>query len=380
MHAPEVLQKSKLIVIKIGTALIAEPDGSGVKKAWLDALAEDVAKLRAAGKGIVIVSSGAIALGRRALDIPLNVAPSTIPLEKKQAASAVGQYHLFDGYYRAFEGHGLACAQVLVTMSETEDRRMYLNTRATLGALLDAGVIPVINENDVVSTGEIRFGDNDRLASRIGQMIGADLVLLLSTTDGLYTANPDLDSNAVHIPFVQNLGDEHQKMAGEAIPGLSTGGMKSKVEAAIAATNAGVHLLIGKGTEIGSLNKIINDKSVQTTLFLAKEASKGARKSWIGSHLRPKGSVIVDEGALKALQNGKSLLPVGVKMIEGKFERGDVIEIKGPVGEKLGMGISAYSAQDAAKIAGKSSAQIAEIVGFTGRDELVHRNDLALNL
>jgi glutamate 5-kinase len=378
MNARDTISGSKLVVLKIGTALVAQADGAGVKAEWLEALAQDVKALTQAGKKIVIVSSGAVALGRKALGITLNARPSSIPLEKKQAASAVGQYHLFDGYYRAFAKVDVPLAQVLITMSETENRRMNLNARATLTTLLEAGIIPVINENDTISTGEIRFGDNDRLAARVAQMIGADLVILLSTTDGLYTANPDIDPKAEHIALVDRLGDEHAAMAGEAIPGLSTGGMKSKVEAAVSATGAGVSLVIARGTDNHALRAVCDDPSTRSTLFPARESAQSARKKWIGAHLRPKGAIIVDDGAISALKSGKSLLPVGVKSIEGAFERGDVVEIRSLSGVKLGMGITAYNAPDAAKIAGKSSKQIAEIVGYAGRDELVHRNDLAL--
>lgn len=382
MNTRQVLETSKTLVIKIGTALVAEPDGSGVKAGWLAALAQDVRAFASAlpGRRIIIVSSGAVALGRKTMGIPLGVPPRSIPLERKQAASAVGQYHLFHGYHEAFRQAGLPLAQVLLTMSETENRRMHLNARATLNALMDSGVIPVINENDTISTGEIRFGDNDRLAARVAQMIEADCVLLLSTTDGLYTANPDIDPNAVHIPVVESLSDEHAKMAGEAIPGLSTGGMKSKVEAALSATRSGIHLIIAKGADTHALNGILNDEARRTTLFLASGTPRNARKKWIQAHLKPKGTVFIDDGAARALKNGKSLLPVGVKRIEGAFERGDVVEIRALDGRKLGMGLSAYSATDATLIIGQPSEKIEAIVGYAGRSELVHRNDLALDV
>lgn len=378
MHTRQILKDAKTLVIKIGTALVAEPDGGGVKAGWLAALAQDIKIGLLPGRRIVIVSSGAVALGRRTMGIPLGVAPRSIPLEKKQAASAVGQYHLFHGYHEAFRHAGLPLAQVLLTMSETENRRMHLNARATLHALLDSGVIPVINENDTISTGEIRFGDNDRLAARVAQMIEADCVLLLSTTDGLYTANPDIDPNAVHIPVVDSLSEEHAKMAGEAIPGLSTGGMKSKVEAAISATRSGIHLVIAKGVEKHALRRALEDETLRTTLFLAASTPQGARKKWIQAHLRPKGVLFIDDGAVRALEGGKSLLPVGVKRIEGAFERGDVVEIRTMGGQRLGMGLSAYNAADASRIAGQPSEKIESIVGYAGRSELVHRNDLAL--
>ncbi|MCC6598266.1 MAG: glutamate 5-kinase [Alphaproteobacteria bacterium] len=380
MDTPHVLKNARILIIKIGTALVAQSDGNGIKAGWLEALAQDIREHLATKCKIIIVSSGAVALGRKAMNIPLGIAPQTIALEKKQAASAVGQYHLFHGYHEAFAKCGLPLAQVLLTMSETENRRMHLNARATLNALLDQGIIPVINENDTISTGEIRFGDNDRLAARVAQMTQADCVLLLSTTDGLYTANPDIDPGAVHIPLVERLSDEHTKMAGDAVPGLSTGGMKSKVDAALSATRSGIHMVIAKGVQNHALAHILTDKDTRTTLFLASSTHKSARKKWIQAHLRPKGRVFIDNGAQTALKSGKSLLPVGVRRIEGNFERGDVIEIRTLEGEKLGMGLSAYNTEDALKIMGHGSEEIGAIVGYTGRSELIHRNDLTLDI
>ena len=263
-------------------------------------------------------------------------------------------------------------------MAETENRRAYLNARATLSELITAGVIPIINENDTISTGEIRFGDNDRLAARVAHMVEADAVVLLSTTDGLYTANPDKDSAAEHIPLIDSISDEHCEMAGEAVPGMSTGGMKSKVEAARAAIASGIHLIIANGQENHCLKAVFEDKGTRTTLFLSKNSKKNAKKSWIGAHLNPKGIIVVDEGALSALQSGKSLLPVGVYKIEGEFERGDIVEIYSMERQKLGMGISAYDSKDARHIQGKNSDQIAEILGYAGRSALIHRNDMVL--
>lgn len=380
MSVCELIDRSELIVIKIGTALVVRADDATVKTNWLTALAQDVQSLIAAGKRIVIVSSGAVALGRTAMGIALTTRPAAIPLEVKQAASAVGQYHLFHAYQQAFQQVEIQLAQVLLTMSETENRRMHLNARATLWALLDKGIIPVINENDTISTGEIRFGDNDRLAARVAQMIEADMVVLLSTISGLYASNPDIDPQAPHIPLVEVLSPEHLAMAGEAVPGLSTGGMKSKIEAAQSATLSGISLVIAKGTENHALRALVRDKTTLSTLFLAKKSAKNARKRWIGSHLKPKGRVFIDIGAFSALQAGRSLLPVGVRRVEGVFERGDVVEILGDKdGKKLGMGIVAYGVHDALKIIGQSSDKIAAIIGYEGRSELIHRNDLVLN-
>lgn len=374
----DILKDCKTLVIKIGTALVTQSDGSGVHQDWLDALAADVKALRDSGMQIVIVTSGAVALGRKAMQIDMNTPPASIPLEKKQAASAVGQYHLFHAYHQSFAHQGLELAQVLITMSETENWRMHLNARATLSALMGQGIIPVINENDTISTGEIRFGDNDRLASRVAQMIDADAVLLLSTTDGLYTDHPGHNPDAAHIAVVEKITAEHVKMAGDAVPGLSTGGMKSKVEAAQAATSTGIHLIIAEGLEKHALRDVSQHFETRTTLFMAQKSTKTAKKRWMSAHLRPKGAYILDKGASRALKSGKSLLPVGVTAVEGHFERGDVVEIKHSSGQRLGMGLSAYSSDDAQKIIGKGSDEIPAILGYAGRSALVHRNDMVL--
>jgi glutamate 5-kinase len=374
-----LLRDAETIVLKIGSVLVTDKEKGVIFQGWLDALAQDVKALADKGKKIVIVSSGAVALGRNAVGIPKNIAPGSIPLELKQAASAVGQFHLFNGYYKAFSVLGVQVAQVLLTMSETENRRMHLNARETLNTLMERGIIPVINENDTISTGEIRFGDNDRLASRVGQMIGADAVILLSTIEGLYTADPNRDPKAEHISVVKAVDDQHLKMAGESIPGLSTGGMKSKIEAARTSTLAGIPLLIAKGVELHSLKALTEDKNTKTTLFMAQETEVNARKKWIQAHVSPKGGVYIDEGALKALQSGKSLLPIGIKKIEGKFERGDPVKIITLEGKQVGIGLTAYNAVDAAKIIGKQSDQIAEILGYVRHEELIHRNDMVLS-
>ncbi|MGH1376847.1 MAG: glutamate 5-kinase [Alphaproteobacteria bacterium] len=373
-----ILKDSRLIVIKIGSVLVRGDTLDKVNQEWMDALASDIQNLQNQGKKVVIVSSGGVALGRKALNIAPDIAPDSIPLAKKQAASAVGQYHIFNGYFKAFAKHGIDAAQVLLTMSETENRRMSLNARETLYTLLDNGIVPVINENDTVSTGEIRFGDNDRLSVRVAQMILADTVVLLSTTDGLYTDNPDKDPQAQHIPLIEQLTAEHTKMAGEALAGLSTGGMKSKIEAATSATKSGIHLIITEGRKNGGLNDLCNDTNKKSSLFLAKKCDSNARKIWLSTHMNPKGYATIDDGAQNALKNGKSLLPIGVSSIDGDFKRGDVIEVKTLSGHKIAMGLSAYNAEDARRIIGKNSADIHEILGYTGRNELIHRNDMVL--
>lgn len=378
MNAQTLFKDSNLIVVKVGSVLVTDETKERARTSWVQSLAEDVRDLQKQGKRVVIVSSGAIALGRKALGISKTTAPSKIPLEQKQAASAVGQFHLFAAWFEAFAKLEMQAAQVLLTMSETENRRMHLNARATLMTLLDKGIVPVINENDTISTGEIRFGDNDRLAARVGQMIDADLVVLLSTIDGLYTADPTQDKNAKHIPVVEAIGENHIGMAGEAVPGLSTGGMKSKIEAAISATRSGVALLIANGVEPHPLKNLSEDKDFRSTLFMAQESKAGARKRWLQAHLSPRGVVTVDDGALKALKSGKSLLPVGVKKIEGEFVRGDAVIIKNLDGKTIAVGLIAYNTSDAQKIIGKGSDKISEILGYLGREELIHRNDMVL--
>ena len=376
MNSAEIIKKSNLVVVKIGSVLVTDETRERVRQPWIEALAQDIKDWQGQGKKVVIVSSGAIALGRKALSISKSMPPSKIPLEQKQAASAVGQFHLFAAYFQAFSTLGLQAAQVLLTMSETENRRMHLNARSTLSALLEKNIVPIINENDTISTGEIRFGDNDRLSVRVAQMIDADLVILLSTTDGLYTADPAKDKKAKHIPFIENIMPEHIKMAGDAVPGLSTGGMKSKIEAAASATRAGISLLIANGVENHPLKRL--EGAAPASVFKAQESRNNARKRWLQAHLSPKGSVFVDDGALRALKGGKSLLPVGVRKMDGEFARGDAVHIRDMNGRILGMGLIAYSTADAAKIIGKASDKIPEILGYLGREELIHRNDMAL--
>ncbi len=376
MSANKAIETAKLVVVKIGSALLVDPD-KGVRQAWLAALAEDIVALRTAGKSVLVVSSGAIALGRKAMAIDAKARSSTIPLERKQAAAAIGQIALMQAYINVFALHNTTVAQILLTPKDTEDRRSHLNARATIHALLEQGIIPIINENDTVSTAEIRFGDNDRLASRVAQMIGADLVVQLSTTDGLYTADPRVDIHAVHIPVVEKLSNEHIGMAGDALPGVSTGGMKSKLDAAKIAIESGIPMMIGKGENNHALKSIVDGTS-RSTLFLATDQPRTARKKWIMAHVKPKGTFILDAGACRALNDGRSLLPAGVKTVEGNFERGDAVRLSDESGRKLGIGITSYDSQDAAKIRGHKSTEIADILGYSYGDELIHRDDLAV--
>lgn len=371
----DLLQNAQTIVIKIGSLLLRD-EQENLHQSWIDVLAEDIKSLAEQGKRVVLVSSGAIAMGREALGIKLDQAPSSIPLNLKQAASAVGQFHVFSGYYRSFTALGLTPAQVLLTLSETEDRRAHLNARETLYTLMGKNIIPIINENDTVSTEEIRFGDNDRLAVRVAQMIGADLVVLLSTTDGLYTDNPQNNPQAGHIPVVDKITDDHRNMAGDAVPGLSTGGMKSKLDAADASTRAGIPLIIASGKELYPLQNLQNDG--KHTVFTPQNTPKSARKRWIEGHIDTKGQVFIDEGALNALKQGKSLLPVGIKSIEGSFFRGEPVDICASDGDKIGVGLSAYDSEEITTIAGRPSSDILHLLGYARRDEVIHRDDMAL--
>ena len=372
----KILENSQIIVIKIGSMLVRGDTIDSVNQEWINSLASDVNNFINMGKRLVIVSSGGVALGRKALGISPDISPNKIPLAKKQAASAVGQYHVFNAYHKAFQKLGITAAQVLLTISETENRRMNLNARETLYTLLENNIIPVINENDVVSTEEIRFGDNDRLAVRVAQMIQADTVILFSTIDGLYTDNPQMNDNAEHIPVIESLGDEHTKMAGEALSGLSTGGMKSKIEAAQNATQSGIDLIITDGQEDNPLTKLLDNK--RASIFLAQQSNQSARKNWIGTHMNPQGIITIDEGAYTALKNGKSLLPIGIVHIDGTFQRGDVIAIHTADQQKIAMGLSAYASEDAKRIIGKNSREISNILGYAGRNEVIHRNDMVL--
>lgn len=380
LHTKDVLHASEIIVIKIGSAILTDLESGEVNAGWLESFIEDISGLHDAGKKIIIVSSGAVALGRKDIGIDSTQRPSEISLELKQAAASVGQFYLFNAYFQGFQQHSLTAGQILLTMSETEDWRMHLNARETITTLLDRGIIPIINENDTISTGEIRFGDNDKLAVRVAQMVDADCVLLLSTTDGLYDGNPDDNPDAPFIPVVDTITEDHVEMAGDAVAGLSTGGMKSKIEAAISATVAGIHLVITNGRGNNPLKTLLDPATEKkNTLFTAAESKATARQIWIRSHLNPKGNVVVDEGAAQAIKDGNSLLPIGVRSIDGEFDRGDIILIKNEADEHIGIGISAFSYDDAFMILGRNSEDIPAILGYAGRTELIHRNDMVLH-
>lgn len=378
MNTQTILKDAQTIVIKIGSAILTDSETGEINTAWLKAFVEDVKALNEQGKNIILVSSGAVALGRNDIGIAYDQRPTEIPLELKQAAASVGQFYLFNAYFNTFKKHDLTAGQILLTMSETENWRMHLNARETITTLLDKKIIPIINENDTISTGEIRFGDNDKLAVRIAQMVDADAVVLLSTIEGLYRANPEEDPAAPFIPVVNTITEDHVNIAGDAVAGLSTGGMKSKIEAAISATRAGMHLIITKGVEEHAFSNLLSNKDKKNTLFEAEDNKASARKTWIQSHLNPQGSVFIDKGAEKALDEGNSLLPIGLTHIDGEFDRGDVVLIKNHFEETIGIGISAFSSADMFLIIGRRSEDIPAILGYAGRTVVISRNDLVL--
>ncbi|MDF1873450.1 glutamate 5-kinase [Vannielia sp.] len=363
------LSGTKRLVVKIGSALLVDA-ATGLRRDWLAALADDIAALRAAGTEVLLVSSGSIALGRRVLSLGVEA----LPLEQSQAAAAVGQIRLARAYEEALAPHDLKAAQVLLTLEDSADRRRYLNTRATLETLLHLGVVPIVNENDTVATDEIRFGDNDRLAAQVAVTVGADMLVLLSDVDGLYTANPAVDASAERFDVIEEITPEIEAMAGDAGSGLSRGGMKTKLMAARTATLAGCAMQITHGHRAHPLERL--SQGGAATLFTAQTTPKAARKGWIAS-MKPQGSITVDEGAAKALLAGKSLLPAGILAVSGSFHRGDPIEIMGPEGH-LGQGLTRYTAGEARTIQGHQSGDIEALLGYPGRATLIHRDDMAL--
>jgi glutamate 5-kinase len=365
------LASARRIVVKIGSSTLVDAATGALRDAWLAAFAADVARCRQHGQEIILVSSGAIALGRG----KLKLAPAP-KLDEAQAAAAVGQIALAQAWNESLAAHGLTVAQVLLTYGDTEQRRRYLNARSTLRTLLSLGAIPVINENDTVATAEIRFGDNDRLAARVAGMIEADCLILLSDIDGLFAADPRRDGNAKFIPEVRAITPEIEAMAGAASSDVGSGGMVTKVMAARIAMDAGCSMVIANGATLSPLKAI--EAGARCTWFVAPATPAAARKRWIAGTLKPAGAVIVDAGAGTALAQGKSLLPAGVKSIDGNFERGDCVTVKDMSGKELGRGLVAYGADDARKICGRKSGEIETILGYRGRDEMIHRDDLAL--
>jgi glutamate 5-kinase len=365
--------QARRIVVKIGSSLLVDRASGRLNADWLDSLARDVAGLAHAGKQAIVVSSGAIALGRHVLGF----ASGALELEKSQAAAAVGQISLAGAYQAVLKAHGLTAAQILLTLGDTEERRRYLNARQTIATLLANGAVPVVNENDTVATSEIRYGDNDRLSARVASMMSADCLVLLSDVDGLYTAPPGSGSNVRRLDEVRQITPEIEAMAGTAGTELSRGGMVTKIEAGKIALSSGTNMVITSGKVLHPLRAL--SEGAPCTWFLARSDPVTARKRWIAGQLEPKGSVEIDAGAEKALFSGKSLLPAGVTRVDGAFERGDAVVIRGHDGRELGRGLIAYARKDAARIIGRKSGEIAAILGHAGRTELVHRDDMVLN-
>jgi glutamate 5-kinase len=366
------LNDFRRIVVKVGSSLLIDADAGEVKAAWLAALAADIASLHKQGKDVLIVSSGSIALGRSRLKLP----SGTLKLEESQAAAAVGQIELARIWAKTLEQYDIGAGQILVTLQDTEERRRYLNARSTIAKLLEWRAVPVINENDTVATNEIRYGDNDRLAARVATMTSADLLILLSDIDGLYTAPPGANPNAKLIPVVDRVTADIEAMAGAAESELSRGGMRTKIEAAKIATSSGTHMLIASG-KIEHPLKAIADGG-RCTWFLTPANPVTARKRWIAGSLEPKGTLTIDTGAVKALRAGKSLLPAGVVRVDGQFARGDAVVVRGPDGHEIGRGLVAYDADNADKIKGRSSSDAATLLGVSGRAEMIHRDDLVV--
>ncbi|MFC2967253.1 glutamate 5-kinase [Acidimangrovimonas pyrenivorans] len=370
------LAQARRLVIKIGSALLVEGkpgerEAGPLRAAWLRALAEDVAMLRARGTDVILVSSGSIALGRAVLGLPAGA----LPLEQSQAAAAVGQIRLARAYEEALAPHGITTAQVLMTLEDTDSRRRYLNARATLETLLGLGVVPIVNENDTVATDEIRFGDNDRLAAQIAVTVGADQLVLLSDVDGLYSANPQTDPHARHFDLIDEITPEIEAMAGDPVSGVSKGGMKTKLFAGKTATAGGCAMAITAGMGMRPLQAL--EAGAPCTWFLPQGDPHAARKRWIAA-MKPRGALVVDAGAARALAQGKSLLPAGVTAVTGAFGRGDPVEIQGPDGAVLGKGLTRYTAPEARAIKGHRSGEIEALLGYPGRAALVHRDDMVV--
>ena len=371
-HIARRLTEAKRVVVKVGSTLLVDAEKGRLNRAWLESFVADVVQLRKRGQDVVLVSSGAIALGRR----HLGLSAAKLKLEESQAAAAVGQIRLAHAYKELLEAHDITVAQILLTLGDTEQRRRYLNARGTLNTLMSLGAVPVINENDTVATAEIRYGDNDRLAARVAQMVSADCLVLLSDIDGLYTADPNEDPDAEFISRVREITPAIEAMAGGAGSDMGSGGMQTKIAAAKIAMGAGCHLCIAKGAPQNPLQRI--EDGERCTWFLPSSTPMATRKQWIAGTLKPAGAIVVDDGAVRALMGGKSLLPAGVTRAMGRFDRGDTVSILGPDGAEVARGICAYSDGDAARIIGRKSADIEKVLGFRGRDEIVHRDDLVL--
>ena len=367
------LEGARRLVVKIGSSILVDETRGEIRRDWLETLTDDVARLHKGGCEVVLVSSGAIRLGRT----HFKLAPGPLKLEESQAAAATGQIQLAHAYQEALARHGITVAQVLLTLDDSEERRRYLNARQTMATLLAMKAVPVINENDTVATDEIRFGDNDRLSARVAEMISADTLVLLSDIDGLYTGDPRLDASARFIPEIREITPAIEAMGGSAASELSNGGMATKLIAGRIAMAAGCRMAIADGRAVGALGALIDGKA-RCSWFLPEGSPLSARKKWIKGSLKTAGALLVDDGAVRALSAGKSLLPAGVTSIEGEVKRGDVVDVKDRAGRLLARGLVAYAADDARRIAGRKSAEIEHLLGFRGRDEMVHRDDLVV--
>ncbi|HEY5278846.1 MAG TPA: glutamate 5-kinase [Pseudolabrys sp.] len=372
MSQTPTLSSFRRVVVKVGSSLLVDHAAGGLKRDWLDGLGADIAGLHKDGRDILVVSSGAIALGRAVLGLP----GGALKLEEAQGAAAVGQIALARAWSEVLDRHGITAGQVLVTLQDTEERRRYLNARSTIDKLIEWRAVPVVNENDTVATSEIRYGDNDRLAARVATMVSADLLVLLSDIDGLYDKPPAPGNDARLVPLVARITPEIEAMAGISASELSRGGMVTKIEAGKIATTAGTHMVIASGRVQNPLKRIA--EGAPCTWFLTPANPVTARKKWIAGSLEPRGALHIDAGAVRALHGGASLLPAGVVKIEGVFGRGDAVVVRGPDGGEVGRGLVAYDADDAEKIKGRSSADVLSILGFTGRTAMIHRDDLAL--
>ena len=365
------LLTARRLVIKVGSSLLVDQESGAIHRKWMDSLAADIARCRARGQDIILVSSGAVAVGRRHLKLT-----PPLRLDEKQAAAATGQIRLAHAWQEALAAHGITVAQILMTLEDSEDRQRYINARNTLDTLLRLQAVPVINENDTVATAEIRFGDNDRLAARVAQMCGADALVLFSDIDGLYSADPRKNPDAYFIPTVHELSPEIEAMAGNPGSSVGSGGMVTKLVAAKICMSAGTRMAIALGSPLHPLEKI--EQGGRCTWFLPQAEPKASRKQWILGALSPTGSVVVDDGAVKALLKGGSLLPAGVTEIDGEFQAGDCILIRDQTNRVLGRGLAAYASLDAGRIIGRKSAEFEAVLGYRGRDELIHRDDLVM--
>ncbi len=366
------LRAYRRVTVKIGSALLVDR-ATGLKRQWLASLADDIAALAEDGAEVLVVSSGAIALGRTILGL----GKRTLKLEESQAAAAVGQIALAGAWSEELGRKGLKSGQILLTLGDTEERRRYLNARATLGTLLKMGAVPIINENDTVATSEIRYGDNDRLAARVATMMGGDLLVLLSDIDGLYTAPPQIDPKAEFLPVVDRITPEIEAMAGAAASELSRGGMRTKLDAGKIATTAGTAMIITSGARQNPLTAV--ERGERFTLFKPSRTPVKGYKSWIAGQLEPAGRLTVDAGAVRALSQGKSLLPAGVKLVSGHFARGDTVAVLSPEGREIARGLVAYDAADAVRIAGLKTGEIEIVLGYQARSAMVHRDDLVVS-